>query len=160
MEKAPLKIGISACFFYPDVNRRVYGKKTLIYSEKDMMNWVMSEGHFPILIPPATKNFPMDRWVDFLDGLILMGGDDLSPKSYGEEPLKPEWAGDYERDLYEIELYNTAKKKKIPILGICRGAQLINVAHGGRLIQDIPSQKPESVPHRDPVIYDQLFHEV
>ena len=71
----------------------------------------------------------------------------MSPLTYGEEPLLPAWAGDRLRDVYEIELVHEFVEAGKPLLGICRGAQVINVAFGGTLYQDIASQLPEAPPH-------------
>ena len=65
---------------------------------------------------------------------------DVSPSSYGETPLRPEWSGDRVRDLYEIDLLWECVIQQKPVLGVCRGAQLINVAFGGTLWQDIRTQ--------------------
>jgi putative glutamine amidotransferase len=70
----------------------------------------------------------------------LQGGADISPQCYGEEPLHPDWAGDRLRDAYEMELLHEFMEAGKPVLGICRGAQLINVALGGTLYQDIATQ--------------------
>jgi putative glutamine amidotransferase len=79
-----------------------------------------------------------------LDGLVLQGGADVSPLTYGETPLSPEWAGDRLRDVYEAELVHEFAAAGKPVLGICRGAQLINVALGGTLHQDIPSHRTDA----------------
>jgi putative glutamine amidotransferase len=94
-----------------------------------------------------------------LDGLVLQGGADVSPAMYGETPLKAEWAGDRIRDSYEMELVNEFIERGKPILGICRGLQLINVAFGGSLFQDLPTQLANSLEHRSDQ-FDQHSHEV
>ena len=70
----------------------------------------------------------------------MTGGTDVSPLSYGEQPIKPEWSGDKVRDEFEIELIKHALDLKRPVFGICRGIQIINVALGGSLYQDINTQ--------------------
>src|SRR5690606_35945071 len=95
-----------------------------------------------------------------VDGLLLAGGADLSPRSYGEEPLRPEWSGDAIRDAYELALVRHARARGLPILGVCRGVQLLNVALGGRLYQDIRTQEPNSLVHRDWHQYDALGHAI
>jgi putative glutamine amidotransferase len=110
--------------------------------------------------PPKGSKLKIRDLVADLDGLILEGGSDVSPKSYGEEPLRPEWGGDFIRDQYEIALLKEFKKAGKPVLGVCRGAQLINVAFGGTLYQDIETQIPAALVHRNWDIYDQLFHEI
>ena len=95
-----------------------------------------------------------------LDGLVLHGGADVWPGSYGEEAIKPEWNGDRARDEYEIALVQAFEAAGKPVFGICRGLQLINVAHGGTLFQDIATQKPGARVHRDAAAYDLNFHHV
>jgi putative glutamine amidotransferase len=99
-------------------------------------------------------------YAQWLDGLVLHGGADVWPGSYGEQPLRPEWNGDRVRDAYEIALVQAFEAAGKPVFGICRGLQLINVAHGGTLYQDIATQKPGARTHRDAEAYDLNFHEV
>jgi putative glutamine amidotransferase len=96
----------------------------------------------------------------WLDGLVLMGGSDVWPGSYGESPLDPRWQGDRVRDEYEIALARSFMAAGKPVFGVCRGLQLINVALGGTLWQDIATQHPGARTHRDAELYDRLFHEV
>jgi putative glutamine amidotransferase len=82
-----------------------------------------------------------------LDGLLLQGGTDLEPRHYGELPLRPEWAGDPVRDRIELDWVAAFRTANKPILGICRGHQLLNVAYGGSLYQDLPSQLGNQIAH-------------
>lgn len=126
-----IKIGVTSCFFYPDINRRVYGKKTLSYLEMDTANYLADAGVMPVLIPLLTGE-KLENFLSELDGLILQGGDDVSPLSYGEEPIEDgRWPGDIKRDKYELEVIDYFYKKKLPIYGICRGSQILNVYFGG-----------------------------
>jgi putative glutamine amidotransferase len=96
-----------------------------------------------------------------LDGLVLQGGADVSPLTYGETPIKPEWQGDRIRDMYEIDLLQEFVSAGKPVLGICRGLQLINVAFGGTLYQDIVTQRVGShLHHHNPSAFDQHFHRI
>ncbi len=78
--------------------------------------------------------------IECLDGLLLQGGTDVEPHRYGECPIKPEWAGDALRDRLEFDLIEAFLAADKPILGVCRGFQVLNVAFGGSLYQDIPTQ--------------------
>lgn len=164
--KRPLRIGISACFFHADPARAVFKGKTLQYLEQSMAHWTASlkgeDGAMVYLIPApsAQAEIQIEHYAHDLDGLVLEGGSDLSPKSYGESPIKPEWSGDYVRDLYETKLLKAFMALKKPVFGVCRGAQLINVALGGTLYQDISHQRPGSLVHRDWEIYDQNQHDI
>jgi putative glutamine amidotransferase len=83
-----------------------------------------------------------------IGGLLLTGGEDVAPARYGETPHPSVVDVDEARDEFEIALVNEARRLDLPILAICRGIQLLNVAAGGRLIQDIPSQVAGALEHR------------
>ncbi|TMH62064.1 MAG: gamma-glutamyl-gamma-aminobutyrate hydrolase family protein [Betaproteobacteria bacterium] len=160
-----LKIGISACFFHPDPQRAVFKGKTLQYVEQEMAHWVMQKDAMALMIPSpeGDSRRPGSRvsvgdYARELDGLVLMGGSDVSPESYGEKPLKPEWTGDRIRDDYEITLLRAFIAAGKSVLGVCRGAQVINVAQGGTLYQDLASQFPGALNHRNWDIYDRNSH--
>jgi putative glutamine amidotransferase len=107
---------------------------------------VQEAGGMVVMIPPdvAVHDDP-DQVLDLVDGLILAGGADVDPGSYGAEP-HPETKGTVpERDAFEIALARRAMDRDIPLLGVCRGMQLMNVARGGTLVQDLP----EHVGHED-----------
>lgn len=155
-----LKVGLSACFFYPDPERVVFGHKSLSYFENEMVSYVAQEGVLPVLIP----DLPMIRLQPLLaqlDGLVLQGGADLCPESYGEPYLnRDRWPGDRHRDEYELRLVDYFFTNRKPILGICRGFQLLNTYFGGTLHQDIASEVNTQLEHRNPVIYDRVHHPV
>lgn len=158
-----LKIGISACFMGPDPARPAFAPKTLNYVEQSVPHWVMAGGAMPVMIPPTTGvtargDITPAHYAQWLDGLVLHGGADLWPGSYGEQPIDPRWQGDRVRDVYEIDLVKAFVAQGKPVFGICRGMQLINVAYGGTLIQDIGTQRPQSLVHRDAQAYDKNFH--
>lgn len=163
----PLKIGVSARLLYPDARRSFLPGKSVQYLEQSVANWLMSGEVLAFMIPElslASPHFPkalrIKHYVDALDGLLLQGGADMSPKSYGETPINPVWAGDEIRDAYEIELFHEFVSQGKPVFGICRGHQVINVALGGSLYQDIATQCPDKGSHRDDALYDKHFHEM
>jgi len=160
-----LKIGVSACFLYPDPARAAFALKTLQYVEQSVPHWIMAGGALPVMIPSPTGetargDVSFDDYAEWLDGLVLHGGADVWPGSYGETPLQERWNGDRNRDEYEIALVRAFAKAGKPVFGICRGLQLINVAFGGTLYQDIPTQRPQALTHRDAVAYDHNFHDL
>lgn len=158
----PPRIGISACFFHPDPDRLIFKGKTLLYLEQSMARWVQLGGGLPYLIPTVTPGVAVtvEDYVADLDGLLLHGGADVCPRSYGEEPLRPEWEGDQIRDDYEIELVRAFHAAGKPVLGICRGAQVLNVAFGGTLWQDQREQGQTERVHRSQELYDTNLHTV
>lgn len=160
-----LKIGVSACFFYPDPTRSAFAIKTLQYVEQSVPHWLMSGGALPVMIPSplgetARGDVGFADYAQWLDGLVLHGGSDVWPGSYGEAPLQERWSGDRNRDQYEIALTRAFVAAGKPVFGICRGLQLINVAFGGSLYQDIGTQQPQALVHRDAAVYDLNFHEI
>ncbi len=163
---ARLKIGISACFFHADDQRPIFKGKTLQYIEQSVAHWVASEGRaLPVMVPSPEGDTSRGTvtyadYAEWLDGLVLMGGSDMWPGHYGEEPLQPHWAGDRIRDQYETALSKAFVAAGKPVFGVCRGLQVLNVAFGGSLLQDIATLRPESLAHRDATLYDKNFHSV
>lgn len=161
-----LKIGISACFFHADAQRPIFKGKTLQYIEQSVAHWVASGGDaLPVMVPSplgdtSRGTVGFDDYARWLDGLVLMGGSDMWPGHYGEEPLQPQWAGDRVRDEYETALARAFVAQGKPVFGVCRGLQVLNVAFGGSLLQDIATLKPHALPHRNAELYDRNFHTV
>jgi putative glutamine amidotransferase len=162
-----LRIGISARLLHEPPPGLGLPQKRLQFLESSMAHWVMAHGAIALMVPfvdedsPHLVNrVPASEVVDLLDGLVLQGGIDVCPETYGSTLLRPEWAGDPVRDRYELALLRSFIEARKPVLGICRGAQLINVYYGGTLLQDIPSQRRSPVQHQDLAHYDRLQHEV
>ena len=110
---------------------------------------------------PVFKDLEATRAVlDRIDGLLLTGGRDVCPRFFGEEPIVGIGEMDYERDLIEIELTRQAERLDMPILGICHGIQVISVAFGGTLYQDIYSQMPGCLDHNQKAIKETNTHTV
>ena len=166
MKEAPLKIGLSARLMHDPPRELGFRGKTLQYLEQSIAHWLMAHGALAFMVPTTQSGgltraqVSMSDYVGVLDGLVLQGGADVSPSSYGEEPLRPEWSGDRVRDLYEIDLLWECVIQQKPVLGVCRGAQLINVAFGGTLWQDIRTQVPDALGHVDHQAYDGHAHEI
>ena len=143
------RIGISPRLFHPEPGARGVHTKLLDYLEHSVAEWLLTRDVLVFMIPVNTK---VREYAHALDGLVLQGGADISPLAYGEQPRKPEWSGDAVRDRFEISLVKAFAAAGKPVLGICRGAQLINVALGGSLDQDIPGHRSDD--------YDAHAHEV
>ena len=122
MKKRVRAIGISVCFFHADAKRPIFTGKTLQYVEQSIVHWVQSAGALALVIPspdgPTKRSdVTLHDYAAALDGLVLHGGSDVWPGSYGEEPLKPEWSGDRVRDEYEIALLRAFIDAGKPVLG-------------------------------------------
>lgn len=169
MSGKPLLIGVSARIYYPGSQGPLPGvfTKTLHYLEQSVAHWVLSGHAMAVMIPAVTKDSIVQRsdlelhdYAAALDGLVLQGGNDVAPEAYAEAPLHPDWAGDAVRDKYEMELIAAFIAAGKPVFGVCRGLQLLNVMHGGTLVQDIATQKPGSLEHRRIGAYERNFHAV
>ncbi|MGM9515871.1 gamma-glutamyl-gamma-aminobutyrate hydrolase family protein [Roseateles sp. DB2] len=166
MSTPPLKIGISSRLLHPEKGVKGHYGRTRAYLEESAAHWVMSRNSLAFMIPtvstPRSAHRSAVRIRDFaahLDALVLQSGSDVSPLTYGETALKPEWEGDRIRDLYELELLHEFMRVGKPVLGICRGCQLINVAFGGTLHQDIATFLPEAGLHVSDD-YEDLHHAI
>jgi putative glutamine amidotransferase len=98
--------------------------------------------------------------LDACDGLLLTGGVDVDPREYGERERHPAVEIDAARDRYELSLARAALERDVPVLAICRGAQVLNVAAGGTLIQDLPSVAPSATQHSITEPRNAIAHEV
>ena len=111
---------------------------------------LLAAGLTPLLVPPLLDPTQAGEVLEVTSGLVLTGGEDLHPSSYGETPHARLEETDQARDAVEIALYRAARARGLPVLAICRGIQLVNVAEGGTLYQDLPSERPSPINHADP----------
>lgn len=111
------------------------------------VNSVLAAGGVPLILSPLLGPSYAARALDGVDGLLLTGGEDLHPAWYHAEPSPQLYPPSRERDLFELALFGVARQLELPIFGICRGIQLVNVAMGGTLFQDLPSERPGQVDH-------------
>lgn len=163
----PLRIGISPRFLHSVPAELGFKGKKLQYLETSIAHWLMSMHALVFMLPSIEGGGLLRRgnirsadYVYALDGLLLQGGADVSPVTYGEQPLRAVWNGDRIRDMYEIDLLQEFVAAGKPVLGICRGLQLINVAFGGTLYQDIAEQRSGALDHVHADAFDQHFHDI
>lgn len=138
--------------------------KTLQYLEQSIAHWVMSAGALVVMVPTLERcstvtalDLSVQDCVAALDGLILQGGADIDPQAYGETPSEFLQTTDAVRDRFELELLRGFAAAGKPVLGICRGMQLINVAYGGSLHQDLVGFGATAQSHVSPA-YDEHAH--
>jgi putative glutamine amidotransferase len=109
---------------------------------------VRRAGGLPVLLPPGEGD--LADWLRIVDALVLPGGGDIDPASYGGTPHAENYKLDRARDADEIAMARHAVAAEVPMLAICRGLQVLNVAFGGTLIAHVPDAVGERVPHRSP----------
>lgn len=109
---------------------------------------VADAGGIPLPIPVTGDASRALDYIDLLDGLLLPGGEDVTPWLFGEEPVPQVTYVMEDTDRMELEMLRLARERQLPVLGICRGIQLLAVAMGGRLYQDLPSQHPGGIAHK------------
>ncbi len=108
---------------------------------------VEEAGGIPVIVPLVAQRATALQILSYLDGLLLSGGGDVDPGLFGQEPHTKLGVVDVAKDRLESCLLSEALGVGMPILGICRGMQILNVAAGGTLIQDIPSSSPARIQH-------------
>ncbi|HEX5700792.1 MAG TPA: gamma-glutamyl-gamma-aminobutyrate hydrolase family protein [Rubrobacter sp.] len=157
----PPIIGITATLKedIDEVAERPLGR--FVRADLDYVEGVAGAGGAPVVLPPAGDERTAEAVIRSLDGLLLSGGSDLDPGYYGEEPVAELGVTLPERDAFEMALVGMALRRGMPVFGICRGMQVLNVALGGTLYQDLPSQwGRDLLGHRQDTPKRQPRHEV
>lgn len=120
---------------------------------------IKEAGGLGVMIPNVDAD-AADAYLDRIDALLLTGGDDPDPELFGEEPHPEIELVDARRDRFEIALVHGARARAMPVFGICRGVQLMNIALGGDIYQDIPSQTESGIRHVQQRLDDGPWHEI
>ncbi len=121
---------------------------------------IMQAGGIPVMLPLTSDPTLLTQFVEEYDGFLFTGGQDASPELYGEQVDARCGECCSERDAMELKLIPMILAHDKPLLGICRGIQILNVALGGTLYQDLPSQRYSPVEHHQGLPYDQSVHDV
>jgi putative glutamine amidotransferase len=160
----PPRIGISARLRSGIADAVGNARKDLLGAERSLIDLVAERGGIPLILAhPSSFSRAALRslarhLVDGISGLLLQGGGDLAPQWYGGAANTT--AADIQRDEFELALLEAALVAGKPVLGICRGCQLLNVAHGGSLFRQVQSEREFSIAHSDRQHYDDYSHGV
>ena len=130
-----------------DIKLRTTAKRQKLEIYREYADSVELAGGVPIVLPVTDSADHVDEQLDLVDGLVLIGGDDYSPQSYGVRKHQKTKTLHKSREFYDIELARAAIRRKIPILGICGGLQLVNIVCGGDLVQHIPEAFGTAIQH-------------
>ncbi|HMA68366.1 MAG TPA: gamma-glutamyl-gamma-aminobutyrate hydrolase family protein [Candidatus Mcinerneyibacterium sp.] len=139
-------IGITSSLMFMN-NQYRFPEYKRIYINEDYVRAIENSGGIPIIIPIDSKQSNINYYLSKINGLLLTGGVDINPEHYGEKPHEKIGKIINERDSLDFTLLEKALNKKIPVLGICRGMQLINVYFGGSLYQDKSLNKKFTLNH-------------
>lgn len=115
-------------------------------------------GAIGLMLPLTDRDEDIARYVELCDGFLFVGGPDIEPWRYGQELLEVCGPQNVARDVMEIKLLQAALAADKPVLGVCRGIQMLNVVLGGTLYQDLPSQYSDKTPHRMEPPYNRDVH--
>lgn len=132
------------------------------YMRPAYLKAIQAVGGIPVILPLEAEEEALETLTDTFDGFLFTGGPDIHPFYFGEETQRHCGNVSSKRDSMELALLKLVIKAKKPVLGICRGIQLLNVGLGGDIYQDLPSQFPEDFPiaHTQPFYYDIPSHMV
>ena len=150
-----------------DQKRPVIGVVPLYDIQRDSLwmipgylDGIAAAGGIPVVLPLTEDEQVLRQLANDVDGFLMTGGQDVSPALYGEERLDSCGETLPVRDGMESRLFQLCLERDVPVLGICRGIQLMNVLLGGTLYQDLPSQHPTETEHHMSPPYDRPVHQV
>ena len=142
------------------VGRDLPDRPEFLHLRRSYPRAIEAAGGVPILLPPMDRPDSIRRAFQALDAIVFPGGIDVGPGRYGVGVVHPATHVDEVLDELELEAARLATDSDKPVLGICRGQQLLNVALGGTLVQDLPSERPGPVAHRQTGPRDSVSHPI
>lgn len=146
----------------PDIDVVSHGNHSLFreYVNSNYINAVIKAGGNPVILPIIKDDDMLMRLIEGIDGLLITGGADINPLVYGEEPIPEQGVFYSERDNNDIRAIKIAYKMGIPIFGICRGVQILNVAFGGTLYQEVKLAGDNILKHSNQTSWEVPVHSV
>lgn len=154
LSQPPLRVALTASI---DESAGPYGRPS-VFLYTSYIRALEQIGFAAVLITPAHSADTIAALLDACCGLVLTGGEDVDPKRYGEDPSPALGAVTPARDEAEFRALDCALERRMPIFGICRGLQVMNVHFGGTLYQDIVSQRPGDLVHEQTVAWNERAH--
>lgn len=143
------------------IRKEIENSTTFLKVDENNIKAILINRGIPFMMPLTTDDNAIEEYLSIVDGIYFTGGNDIFPMTYGEEPLNLLGNLIPERDKFEIKLYQKAEKLDLPMLGVCRGHQIMNVASGGTLYQDIYTQREKTIGHNPGKIpVDSEFHTI
>jgi putative glutamine amidotransferase len=150
----------SACTVAVTAGIRPDGDTSRVRLTAAYVDALENAGLVPLIVPPLTNADAASAILESVAGLVLTGGEDVDPARYGAERHEKIRSVNPARDATESALIEEAQARGTPVLAICRGIQILNVALGGTLIQDIPSECDTKIGHDDETPRDSRSHEI
>ena len=152
-------IGISVNISPPDDEKRTFSRGVALHLiQHDYIRFVEAGGGIPIMLPVVNDPDSVAGLVERLDGVLVTGGVDVDPELYGEQNNHAQGVN-RERDNFEINLVRETRRRQLPLMGICRGMQAMNVAFGGSLYQDIPTSFRDALRHTRAEDGSETYHQ-
>jgi putative glutamine amidotransferase len=141
-------------------NRRWPMRKGFDYLKRDYHEAIINSGGIPALFPITKDKKLIKHYIDSIDGLLITGGNDMDPKFFGQKPHHKAKIDPIERDTFDLTSCEYALNAGMPVLGLCRGHQVLNVVYGGTIYQNLSCIPGKTLNHTDPGEAGHSFHKV
>lgn len=135
-------------------------EKHMLWMRPGYLDVLYACGAIPLVLPFDSDGVDVEQVLSICDGLLMTGGVDVNPRLYGEEPIPECQEPQPIRDELDFKLLENALEQDMPVFGICRGCQILNVFLGGSLFQDLPTQRPGSLGHAMEPPFESPCHRV